>query len=73
MSGNDAERKIEADGLEAEEKDEKEAGDDKLIEDSKDSISEENDSKDESMDAGDVEYLQLAWENLEVARTICDK
>ncbi|KAM3719287.1 Protein HGV2 [Dirofilaria immitis] len=46
--------------------------DDKL-DDSEDGISEENDSKDGSSEAGDVEYLQLAWENLEVARAICDK
>ncbi|VDK64520.1 unnamed protein product [Onchocerca ochengi] len=45
---------------------------DRLDEDKKDGFSEENDSKDGS-EAGDVEYLQLAWENLEVARAICDK
>ncbi|KAL3994688.1 hypothetical protein ACH3XW_22735 [Acanthocheilonema viteae] len=70
------ERKMKNDYVEDKEKEEKEIEDeedDKLVEGSKDEISEENDSKDESNDAGDVEYLQLAWENLEVARTICDK
>uniref|UniRef100_A0A0R3S169 SHNi-TPR domain-containing protein n=1 Tax=Elaeophora elaphi TaxID=1147741 RepID=A0A0R3S169_9BILA len=74
-----AQRKKRKDDVEDEEKDEKdtiedgEEEDDTLVEGGKNGISEENDSEDESSDTGDVEYLQLAWENLEVARTICDK
>ncbi|KAK6104103.1 hypothetical protein QQG55_15005 [Brugia pahangi] len=49
--------------------DEEEDG--KLGESGKNEILEVDDKG--SSDVEDVEYLQLAWENLEVARTICDK
>ncbi|VDK67341.1 unnamed protein product [Litomosoides sigmodontis] len=72
-NGRKTEGKRKDNNMEDEEREEKEIEG----EDSKDEVSEEvsveSDNKDESTDSGDVEYLQLAWENLEVARTICDK